>query len=467
MEGSAGAPRDLSTLRIPESKRRRRGLPGKGLLLLLLAAAGAWFSRALWLPRVETALATEVTLATVEEVTPAGALASNLTANGYVVAQRRAALAPKVSGKLEELLVVEGSRVGKDEVIARLEHRDLDAQIARARAQTEEAEGEVRRAQAAVEENGEAREEAADLEAAAAAALDESEASLADAVREFERESRLRADGVGTAADHDRARAAKEVAEARVAQARARVDSAARRSAALAAEGRQLAEALNVAGARVRAREAEAALLDVQLEYLTIRAPFAGVVVEKNAEVGEIVAPISGAAQSNVAVVTLVDMESLMVEADVSEAQIRRVRPDGPARITLDADPDRILSGRVFKVVPTADRQKATVKVKIAFDRIEEGIVPEMAARVFFLEEAEKAAETRRRLFVPAAALRGSEGAPFVWVFVDGAVRRREVAVGGRADSRVEITGGLAAGERVVVEAAGELSEGRAARERR
>ncbi|MGH7162717.1 MAG: efflux RND transporter periplasmic adaptor subunit [Planctomycetota bacterium] len=449
---------DLAQLRIPEEHRagrRASRLPAAAALLLL--AALLYFTRGSWLPRLPGFAPAEVEVAAVEQVAENAAPPGALTANGYIVAQRQAALAPKVPGRLEELLVGEGSRVEKDEVLARLEHKDLDAQLRRAQAEEQQARHEIARLDAQLEQLDADRDEAARLEEAAAAAHREAEVALADAQRELSRAEQLLKDGVGTRAEYESALARFEGAGARRDEAKARERSAKTRAISIDAQRKAAEASQAVARAAADARGADVQLLDAQLGYLTIRAPFSGVVIEKNAEVGEIVAPISGGAQAKVAVVTVVDMASLMVEADVSEAHIGRVAPGQSTRITLDAVPDRAYPGKVFKIVPTADRQKATVEVKVSFDRPDERIVPEMAARVFFLEgEAKPEGDGRPRLYVPEPALRGDS----VWVVRDGVVRRRTVQAGERRQGRVEVLGGLSAGEVVVTRANRELGDG-------
>lgn len=448
---------DLSRLRIPESQRRRRRRVRPSLLLLAALLAGAFLTRGSWwpawerlrLPRVETARA----VATAAGAAPAGAL----VANGYVVAQRQAALAPKTAGKLEEILVDEGSAVEAGQVLARLEHRDLDAQLARARAEVARVEAEAERQRAAAEQVAAETEEARDGLRAAEAARAQAEAALVETEREAARTAALLASGAGTKAEAEAAEAALAIARARLDETRAREASARNRLASLGAQARAVGASERAAAAAVEARRAEVALLEAQLEYVTIRAPFRGVVIRKEAEIGEVVAPIAGGAQSRVAVFTVVDMESLMVEADVNEAYIRRIAPGQRARIVLDAQPDRVLPGRVHKVVPTADRQKATVEVKVAFDALEPGIVPETGARVAFLEGDEQAAAPRARILIPEAAL-ADDGS--VWVVRDGVARRRAIEAGERRDGRVEVLRGLAEGEEVVVGGGARLSDG-------
>ncbi len=457
---------DLAGLRIAGGDRGA-GRSRAWLLLLAAACVAAFLARKPLLGLFRSLGAPEVTIVQVQAVAAGAAPAGALTANGYVVAQRQAALAPKTAGKLEELLVVEGSRVTAGQVLARLEHRDVDAQLLRARAEVAQAEATLDRQRAAVDQGRAEQAEAGELAEASRAAREQAEAAFVDAEREADRARRLLADGSGTRAEAERADAQLAIARARVTETKAREASAQSRASSLAAQLRGGEAAVRSATAAADARRADVALLDAQLEYLTIRAPFDGVVIRKEAEVGEIVAPIAGGAQSRVAVLTVVDMASLMVEADVSEAYIRRIEPGKRANITLDSLPETVYPGRVAQIVPTADRTKATVEVKVACDAPDDRIVPEMGAKVFFLEgdapEGEAAGATR--LFLPEDALQGGGGAPFVWLVRAGRVERRSVVAGERARGRVEILGGLKASDRVVAGDAAALEEGMAVRE--
>ncbi len=456
---------DLARLRIAESSRGRgRRLWPLAAWLVPLAVV-AYLLRDRWLPQAGALLAPEVEVAAVELVGAEAAPPGSLTANGYVVAQRKADLAPKVAGKLEEILVVEGSAVEAGQVLARLERRDLDAQLSRAQAAVRQAEADLARATAEGEQVSAQIAEARQNTVAATQALREAEAALADARRELDRETALLEGGAGTRGDVDRAKAAFDQAEARARRSEALVASSGLRVPTLEAQQRGADAATAAAVARLDGDRAGVALLEAQIEYLTIRAPFAGVVIDKNAEVGEIVAPISGGAGAKVAVVTIVDMSSLMVEAEVSEAHIRRVRTGQPARITVDALPDERFPGKVFQVVPTANRQKATVQVKVAFDALDARIVPEMAARVFFLEGEEAPSAPRApRLLIPRSALRPGDK---VWIVENDRVSLRAVRTGPEQDGRVEILEGLGVGDVVVTGPSNGLAEGKSVRRSR
>ncbi len=457
------SPPDLSELRISADQRRRRPTRWPWVALVLGLAVVVWGTRGAWQGWLDAWTLPEVVVASVRRVA-AGTGSGSLTANGYVVAQRQSALAPKQTGRLVELNVVEGSRVAEDEVVGRLEKNDLDAQLERARAEVAAASAERDGAQSRAEQAAEERAESAELTSAAQASQRDAEAARLDADRERKRQQELVAKGFASQRDLDQAETTFSRAEARFEETEARVRSARKRESAVELGERLATSAVATAQAILEARRADVSLMEAQIEYTIIRAPFAGVVIQKNAEIGEIVAPVSAGAQARVAVVTIVDMSSLMVEAEVNESYIRRVRIDQPVRIVLDAFPDVVYRGRVFKVVPTANRQKASVEVKVSFDALDDRILPEMGARVSFFEEEEaeaSAEDAAPRLLVTAAALSGSESARFVWVVSDeGRLTRRPVEVREQPGGEAEIVSGLSAGERVVVSPAADLEDG-------
>ncbi len=219
---------------------------------------------------------------------------------------------------------------------------------------------------------------------------------------------------------------------------------------------------LDVLNAQLEAARAQARLAEANFENTNVRAPFAGTVLRKDAEVGEIVAPSSaGGGLTRTAIVTMADLQTLEVEVDVNEAYIAQVRNGQPARITLDAYPDTSFSGRVRQVVPTADRQKATVLVKVSILDHDPRILSEMGAKVVFESRSEnpKVAAVRRVLAPEAAVVQTASGAS-VWVVENGRVRRVTVDVGGSRGGRVEIRQGLAGGESLVLQPPAELADG-------
>ena len=323
----------------------------------------------------------EVQLATASLTSPAQANAV-LTASGYVVARRKAAVASKGTGTLMFLGVEEGDRVKKGQVIARLEDSDVAATLQRAR------------------EN-----------------LRVAEADLKDAKQSLERERILLNEGVVAQAEFD-------AAEARYNRVVASIDAA-----------------------KFAVKEAE-----VAVENTRIVAPFDGTVLKKNADVGEIVAPLAGAASSRAAVVTIADMSSLEVDADVSEANITRVSPNQNCEVRLDAYPERGYLAYVSKIVPTADRAKATVLVKIKFNDYDHRVLPDMSAKITFLSAdfAQTAASTRPVLTVPATAVATRNGRQVVYQVKEDRAVEVPVVVGRPIGNLIEIKQGLKEGQKVI-----------------
>ncbi len=383
------------TLR-PGAARKKR-LAWAVVLVLLTAAVLAAYRQG-WL-----APAVEVRTALVQNVYPSQAL-TLLNASGYVVADRKSAVASKVTGRLVFLGVEEGSRVTAGQIIARLESKDAAAARDRARHNVE-----VARHQ-----------------------LDQARAEKVNAGLDYERKKSLVEKGMI-------ARSLFDTAEARF------------RVAAAAEEG--LSSALLAA----RAALAEA---NVQLDYTTIRAPFDAVVLTKNADIGDIVTPLAATADAKAAVVTIADMESLLVEVDVSESNIARVAAGQPCVIRLDAFPERRFPGRVHMVLPTADRSKASVTVKVAFDERTAGILPEMSAKVAFLRREIGPEEREPVAAVPAAAVAPGEGGSRVFLIEGEAVRAVPVTLGRRWGEMVELRAGPAIGSRIAALAVEKLSDG-------
>jgi RND family efflux transporter MFP subunit len=396
---------------------RRRRRPGR-FLPWIIAALLAGSATLLLLtdllpfrrPVVSVALARTTETGSNAEGTPI------LSASGYVVARVRAAVAPEVTGRLVELRVDVGDQIAKGALIGRLADEDL---VARER-------------------------EAAATIAAAEAVLAEEEVRREDLDREAARQRELLARGLASTARHDAAQTEAAAAEARIASAAARIET-----------GRA---SLNV----VRA----------QLEKMRIRAPFDGTVLEKNAELGEVVGPTFGGSSSGgggVPVVTMADLASTEVEVDVNETYIGRVKPGMPATITLDAYPDRVYPAEVRQIVPTADRQKATVQVKIAFRERDDRVLPEMGARVSFLTPERAGGNGRSvQVWVPRDAVRRNEGNETAVLLLRGdRVLLEKVEVGPQVGGDVQILSGLGPGERVVVGDDPKLAPGRRVRVRK
>jgi RND family efflux transporter MFP subunit len=329
-----------------------------------------------------------------------------LNASGYVVARRLSTVSSKVTGRVSEVLFEEGAEVDANQVLARLDRTTAQAELGVATTGLE----------------------------AARRTLREIEVRLADARRTLERNRSL----------VERKLVAQSVLDASEAEA-----------AALAAR-------LEAAKADVDVAKARVTLSRQALDDLEIRAPFKGVVISKDAQPGEMVSPISaGGGYTRTGIATLVDMDSREVEVDVNEAYINRVRPGQRAECVLDAYPEWRIPAHVISIVPTADRQKATVRVRIGLDQLDARILPDMGIKVSFLEDATAAASVPQ-VRVPPDAIVSDDGASHVWIVRDGRVERRSVKTAETPDGQVAVLEGLEGGETLVVDAPARLAEGRA-----
>ncbi len=370
MSQEAPRPADLSALRIrrePETRRGTRGWLLFGAVLVVAAGVGAYAlaGRGLRPKKVEVVTASVVTQ---------GQATTVLSATGYVEAERKADLSPKITSRITELNVTEGTRVRTGDVIARLDSTDLDAQLA------------------------------------------EAKANWVNAQAELVRQRNLFDQGLNT----------KSALDAAVA---------------------------NEAATRARVRYVEALL-----DYTIIRAPFAGVITAKRAFVGEAVSPFGSSPSgggSGGAIATIVEFSSLYVGADVNEANLSKLAKNQPAEIALDAVPDKTYHGRLRQIVPAADRQKATVRVKIAFLDADDRVLPDLSARVAFTAEPTQGKETRSRVVIPKAALTTVDGRTGVFRIVEGKTAFTPVTAAGDVQGQVEVTQGLQGGERLVSLAGG------------
>lgn len=393
---------DLSALKIEREPFQPGRRWGRWITLLVLLAAiggGAWW----WTHRV---VPIEVEAATVTS-RAAGAQASVLNASGYVTARRRATVSSKVTGKVIEVNVEEGMAVREGQVLARLDDSTIRASLELARAQLE----------------------------AARRAVPESEVRLEEAKLNLGRRERLYKEQLATAADMDQAQAEVNSLVARIASMREQIAVA----------------------------ERQVALQQTALDDMVIRAPFSGVAISKDAQPGEMVSPVSaGGGFTRTGICTIVDMRSLEVEVDVNESYINRVAAGQPVTAILDAYPDFEIPARVIAVVPTADRQKATVLVRIGFNDLDPRILPDMGVKVTFLreEQASAAPAARPVALVPKSAVRTDGSASYVFVVTQDTVERRAVQTAGTDGDRLEVTGGLSSGERVVVSPPAELAAG-------
>ena len=385
---------DLAALRIerePVTVTNRRWI-GWSVAIALIAAAGlsAWW----WFTR-ERPLEVEAATVTVRA---AGTQAAVLNAAGYVTARRRATVSAKITGKVVEVNVEEGMAVKEGQILARLDDSTMRAALALAEAQTEAARRAVR----------------------------ENEVRLDEARINLDRLSKLAKIGVSTVAELD--------------AARANFDSTAARIEALKQQ------------TAVAERQVE--VQRTALDDTIVRAPFSGMAISKDAQPGEMVSPISaGGGFTRTGICTIVDMRSLEIEVDVNESYINRVRDQQDVTAILDAYPDWQIPARVITTVPTADRQKATVLVRIGFRELDPRILPDMGVKVTFLRAPEDKgpAAAQPVTLAPKAAVRTEGEMSFVYVIRGEVVERRAVQVGGADGDRVEIRAGLQGGDRVVI----------------
>jgi HlyD family secretion protein len=393
---------DLSKLRIdrsgasPASRAPRRRRCALWLTAAVLIAAAAFIAM-----RWNAAVTVETASVSIAYPSQAYTL---LNATGYVVAQRKAAVASKATGRLEWLGVREGNRVKEGEVLARLESKDVVAQM-------DQAAANVRLAQAN---------------------LEQAQAEFMEAGRAFERSRELLEKKFVSAAAHD-------TAVARYERARAAVN------------GQKAA--IGVAQANHRASR-------VAVEQTLIRAPFDGVVLTKNANVGDVITPFSSATGSQAAVVTMADMTTLEVEADVSESSVGKVKLDQPCEIQLDALPDVRLRGVVSRMVPTVDRSKATVTVKVRFADKDPRVLPEMSAKVAFLEKELPPELRTARTVVPRSAIVERGDKRVVYVIREDRAVETPVEPGDAIGESIEIKKGVKAGEKIVAAPPAGLRDG-------
>lgn len=394
---------DLSRLKIDKSqeafqgKKRNRFVYPVGIALAVLAAAlllrAGVFSPAL-----------QVEVANVSQIYPSQSF-TLLNASGYVVAQRKAAVASKITSRLVSLSMEEGNRVKAGQVLARLEGEDAAA----------------------------ARDQAAANLNAAVHNLDVAKADLKDAGLSFQRNKDLVAKGFIAQSDYDSA-------EARYKKAAATEEAA---------------------QAAIRAGKAALKGTEVALEYTLIRAPFDGVILTKDADVGDIVTPLGAAANAKASVFTLADMGSLQVEADVSESNLQQVRIGQPCEIQLDAIPDVRFRGAVHMIVPTADRTKATVLVKVKFLDKSEKILPEMSAKVAFLSRETRKDEEKPRTGLISSAIVERNGKKLVFLIKDNRLAETPVTTGETFGDMTEMLSGVKVGDKIAIKPLDKLRDGK------
>ncbi|MDF1545269.1 MAG: efflux RND transporter periplasmic adaptor subunit [bacterium] len=381
---------DLSSLKIDRNKKHSDRPRRKFWLLPVIVLVIAALIFGYFQLKEQVTPGTKVKVATVAKLSGTKSEAS-LVATGYVVAQRKAEVASKGTGRLKFLGFEEGDAVRTGELIAELDNEDIKAGLELANAN-----------------------------------LMRSQADYDNALRQYDRAQELRKSGSITETELEQRETAYRLAEATLAASRA---------------AKRIAE--------------------VDLENTYIRSPFDGTILTKNADVGEIVAPFASSASSKGSVVTLADMTSLEVEADVAEANIYKVSVGQPCTIVLDAYPANPYSGRVKKIVPTADRTRATVMTKVIFDQRDERVLPEMSARVNFLLSQQEADVTEdNSLLIPKAAITNRNGVKITFVVIEGRAVQREIVTGRSLDKEIEITSGLVSGERVILSPPGKLVDG-------
>jgi RND family efflux transporter MFP subunit len=396
------ADEDISKLKIDKTRIRfrsgkRRSFVYLGLAILCALVFGFLYHRGILTHAIN------VQVATVSQIYPSQSF-TILNASGYVVPQRKSALASKVTGRLVWLGVEEGNRVKEDQIIARLESEDVNT----------------------------AKDQAAANVNAARFNLDSAKAELRDATLALNRNKELISRGVIAQATYDAALARYEKAVAAVNAAEATL-----KSSLAALEGAKVA-----------------------LEYTLVRAPFDGVVLTKNADVGDIVTPIGAAANAKSAVITIADMNSLQVEADVSESNLGLIRSGQPCEIQLDALPGQRFRGAVHMIVPTADRSKATVMVKVRFIDKDSKVLPEMSAKVAFLSRQATAEEQRPRTAISQSSLVPKNGSERVFLVKDNRVVETPVSLGMRMGDMIEVLSGVKPGDQVVLNPSARLTNG-------
>jgi HlyD family secretion protein len=395
---------DLSALRIEREPLHTGGgrwVKWVAILIVLIAAGGGvWYFLNRERPiEVEAAGVTE---------RAAGTSASVLNASGYVTARRRATVSSKVTGKVIEVNVEEGMDVREGQVLARLDDSTLQAALRLYRAQYEAAKQQI----------------------------PETEVRLAQARTQLQRQERLRSEGLNTPNDIDNAKAEVDSLVARIASAQE----------------------------DVKVAQSQIAMQQTAIDDTIIRAPFTGVALSKDAQPGEMVSPVSaGGGFTRTGISTIVDMRSLEIEVDVNESYINRVRAGQPVTAVLDAYPDWQIPANVIAVVPTADRQKATVLVRISFKQLDPRILPDMGVKVTFLRESDAGAApaAQAMTLAPQGAVKTENGSTFVFVIQNDTVERRAVKIGGTDGDRVEVVAGLRGGDRVVVSPPPDLAPGK------
>jgi HlyD family secretion protein len=407
MATPATAPKhDLGSLRIDEGKRKSGNLGKRlalffGLLVILAGVSGAIY--AFWNQKPE------VTVATVQKPVGVGGREALLNASGYVTPRRRATIAAKITGRVTGVFFDEGTRVHEGQLLATLDDSDARRALDSAKADRD----------------------------AARAAIADLQVQLQNAKITLNRTQQLQKEGIQAQEQLDNARTA--------------VDS--------------LQAKINLAKTQVDAAESRIQVAQQAVDNCTIRAPFEGIVVSKDAQVGEMVSPISaGGGFTRTGIATVVDMNSNEIEVDVNESYIARVQAGQPVTAVLDAYPDWQIPSKVRTIIPSADRQKATVKVRVSFIKLDPRILPDMGVKVTFLgqETSKKTGGDTAAALIPQTAVRDDAGKKVVFLVKNERVERRAVTLGGKRGDDTEVIAGLTAGDTVVVNGPADLRDGQA-----
>jgi RND family efflux transporter MFP subunit len=395
----------LDALRIERRQEKpssaRHWLAAAVIGLLLLAGAAVWWHSRSSAVEVQTAAAREA---------GGGGDRTVLNASGYVTARRAATVSSKVTGKVTEVLIEEGMKVTNSQVLARLDDSNIKTSLDVAAAQL----------------------------ASAGAALAETEAQLTNANQGFARTSELAKQHIASQSDLDLAEANAKALQAHLAQQKLEIVVA----------------------------ERQVASWQQQLNDMIIRAPFDGVITTKDAQPGEMISPVSaGGGFTRTGIGTIVDMTSLEIEIDVNESYINRVEPSQPVEATLDAYPNWKIPCKVIAIIPTANRDKSTVKVRVGFDQLDPRILPDMSVKVAFRDNGGPA--VGHTVMVPKSSVLNHDGRDVVFVVNNGKAERRAVTVTDTQNDNSVLSAGVAAGEKIIVNAPADLQDGTAVKEKK
>ncbi len=376
--------------------RRKTWLFGAGAVALVLTLAVLLWERS-------RSGAIDVHTAVARDVSSGSGDRTVLNASGYVTARRQATVSSKVTGKVLEVLIEEGMKVKERQIVARLDDTNVRASLEVSRAQLESAK----------------------------TAVDETRVQAKQADLEFQRATELAKQKIASQSDLDRAESDAKSLRARLARQERDVTVA----------------------------ERQVALWEQQMDDMIIRAPFAGIVTTKDSQPGEMISPISaGGGFTRTGIGTIVDMDSLEIEIDVNESYINRVEPGQPVEAALDAYPEWKIPCKVIAIIPTADRQKSTVKVRVGFDKLDPRILPEMAVKVAFRDTG--TGTGGHLVFIPRSSVRSQDGRDVVFVVQNGCAERRAVTVGSAQNDEVLVNAGVSGGERVVTDSPAGLADG-------